>query len=105
MQQFIELAAVRVGAAIQNVCANLDFEVLSLPGGSVIALLLWIYAIAMNSIRRAAAQVHASGATIAARSVASESLPPNGACVGCSPPPLLLPGALKYTLPAGIALH
>jgi hypothetical protein len=44
MKQFIELGAVRIGAAIQNVCAKVDFEVLSLPGGSLIAVLLWLYA-------------------------------------------------------------
>jgi hypothetical protein len=44
MKQFIELGAVRIAAAIQNVCANVDFEVLSLPGGSLIAVLLWLYA-------------------------------------------------------------
>ena len=54
MKQFIELGAVRIGVAIQNVCANVDFEVLSLPGGSLIAILLWFCATAMGSIRRAA---------------------------------------------------
>jgi len=84
MKQFIELGAVRVGAAIQNVGAKVDFEVLSLPGGSLIAVLLWLYASAMGSIRRAATQVRASRTTIDARSVASERLPPPvGACVGC----------------------
>jgi hypothetical protein len=48
MKQFIELGVVRMGAAIQSVCANVDFEVLSLPGGSLIALLLWLYATAMG---------------------------------------------------------
>jgi hypothetical protein len=57
MRQFIEVTAARVGAAIQNVCANVDFEVMSLPGGSLIAVFLWLYAIAMSSIRRAAAQI------------------------------------------------
>ena len=47
MKQFIESGAVRIGVAIQNVCANVDFEVLSLPGGSLIAVLLWLYATAI----------------------------------------------------------
>ena len=51
MKQFIELGAVRIGAAIQNVGAKVDFEVLSLPGGSVIAVLLWLYASAMDSLQ------------------------------------------------------
>jgi hypothetical protein len=46
MKQFIESGAGRMGAAIQNVWANVDFEVLSLPGGSLIAVLLWFYAAA-----------------------------------------------------------
>jgi hypothetical protein len=48
MNEFIELGAVRIGVAIQKVCANVDFEVLSLPGGSLIAVLLWLYATAMG---------------------------------------------------------
>jgi len=53
MKQFIEFGAGWIGAAIHGVVANTDFEVLSLPGGSLIAVFLWIYASAMNSIRRA----------------------------------------------------
>jgi hypothetical protein len=53
MKQLIELGAVRIGAAIQNVCANVDFDVLSLPGGSFIAVVLWLYAVAAGSVRRA----------------------------------------------------
>jgi hypothetical protein len=43
MKRLIELGAVRIGAAIQNICTNVDFDVLSLPGGSLIAIVLWIY--------------------------------------------------------------
>jgi hypothetical protein len=50
MKRIIELGAVRMGAAIQNVCANVDFEVLSLPGGSLIALLLWLYAMGARGL-------------------------------------------------------
>jgi hypothetical protein len=60
MMQFIEVTAARVGAAIQNVCANVDFEVMSLPSGSLIAVLLWLYAIAISSIRRAATEIRAA---------------------------------------------
>ena len=48
MNQFIDLGAVRIGAVIQNVYANVDFEVLSLPGGSLIAVFHWLYATAMG---------------------------------------------------------
>jgi hypothetical protein len=47
MKQVIELGAVWIGAAIQNFCATVDFEVLSLPGGSLIAVLLWLHATAI----------------------------------------------------------
>jgi hypothetical protein len=56
MKQFIVLGTARTGVLIQNVCASVDFEVVSLPGGSLIAVLLWLYAFAMSSIRRAATQ-------------------------------------------------
>jgi hypothetical protein len=56
MKQFIESGAVRIGAAIQSICANVDFEVLSLPGGSLIAVLLWLYAIGKDFIPRAVTQ-------------------------------------------------
>jgi hypothetical protein len=48
MNEFIESGAVRIGAVIENVSANVDFEVLSLPGGCLIAVLLWLYAAAMG---------------------------------------------------------
>jgi hypothetical protein len=59
MKQLIELGAVRIGAAIQNICTNVDFDVLSLPGGSLIAVVLWLYASASGSRRRASTEVRA----------------------------------------------
>jgi hypothetical protein len=64
MKWFIELGAVRMGAAIQNVCANVDFDLLSLPGGSLIVLFLWLYAGAGSFIRRATRRGRAPGTTI-----------------------------------------
>jgi hypothetical protein len=64
MKWFIELSAVRMGAAIQNVCANVDFDVLSLPGGSLIAVFLWLYAGARGFMGRASTRVRAPGTTI-----------------------------------------
>jgi hypothetical protein len=49
--KLIEFGAVRIGAAIQNICTNVDFDVLSLPGGSLIAVVLWFYAGAAGSVR------------------------------------------------------
>jgi len=61
--QLIELGVVRIGAAIHNVSANVDFEVLSLPGGSLIAVLLWVCA-GVGSLRRAATQVRGCRTTL-----------------------------------------
>lgn len=59
MKQLIELGAARIGAAIQNVSANVDFDVLSLPGGSLIAVFLWLYARVASSMRRVTMRVRA----------------------------------------------
>lgn len=84
MKRFVELGAVRIGAVIQNICADVNLEVVSLPGGSLIAVLLWLYAVAMRSTRHTTMQIRASRTGPKARSVASERLRPNGACVGCA---------------------
>jgi hypothetical protein len=52
MKQFIELGAVWMGAAIQDMAAKIDVEVLSLPGGSLIVGLLWIYGGARQALRK-----------------------------------------------------
>jgi hypothetical protein len=52
MKQLIESGAARIAAEIQRVGANFDFEVLSLPGGSVIAALLWLYASTIGTPKR-----------------------------------------------------
>ena len=44
MKNFIESSAGRIAARIQSVGGSFDPEVLSLPGGSIIAVLLWLYA-------------------------------------------------------------
>jgi hypothetical protein len=40
----IESYAARLAARIQAVSADMDPDILQLPGGSVIATLLWLYA-------------------------------------------------------------
>ena len=44
MINFIESNAGRIAARIQSIGGSFDPEVLSLPGGSIIAILLWLYA-------------------------------------------------------------
>ena len=41
---FIESSAGRIAARIQTIGGSFDPEVLSLPGGSIIAIVLWLYA-------------------------------------------------------------
>ena len=66
MKQLIELGAVRIG----DVCANVDFDVLSLPGGGLIAVLLWLYASAAGSVRRANTSGHTCRTTTCGLSLA-----------------------------------
>jgi hypothetical protein len=62
----IEFGAARIVAAVQSVCANVDFDVLSLPGGSLIAVFLWLYTGAAGSIRRTGKPIHISLARLSA---------------------------------------
>jgi hypothetical protein len=48
MKQLMQRAATRIAVAIQAASANVDLEVLSLPGGSVFAVVLWLYATAVT---------------------------------------------------------
>jgi hypothetical protein len=64
MKQLIEFGAVRIGTAIQNICTNVDFDVLSLPGGSLIAVVLWLYASASGSLSRARASARPQNHTL-----------------------------------------
>jgi hypothetical protein len=56
MKQLIESGAALIAARIQRGGANFDFEVLSLPGGSVIAALLRLYASTMGTPKRISPQ-------------------------------------------------
>jgi hypothetical protein len=47
MMNFIESSAGRIAARIQSIGSSFDPEVLSLPGGSIIAIVLWLYAASM----------------------------------------------------------
>jgi hypothetical protein len=43
MKEQLQSCAVRIAARIQDVSSDMDPEILQLPGGSVIATLLWLY--------------------------------------------------------------
>jgi hypothetical protein len=52
MVDFIESSAGRIAARIHSIGANFDPEILSLPGGSIIAVILWAYASTMLTLKR-----------------------------------------------------
>ena len=52
MKQLMEWAATRIAVASQAAAANVDFEVLSLPGGSLFAAVLWLWATAVTGVGR-----------------------------------------------------
>ncbi len=54
MQKFIDSNAGRIAARILGIGRHFDPEVLALPGGSIIAFLLWACAHAVPAARRAA---------------------------------------------------
>ena len=52
MMEQLETYATRMAARLQCVSADMDPEILQLPGGSVIATLLWLYAKGSVAFRR-----------------------------------------------------
>ena len=77
MLNFIESNAGRIATRIQSIGAGFDPEVLALPGGSVIALLLWAYSGVAGSLNRTAASPKAPQRAMA------RAAPPVVACAGC----------------------
>ncbi len=73
MNHFIESGAGRIAARIHSIGGSFDPEVLSLPGGSVIAICLWLYASAVATSKRGAARGGPAVEPVAA-----------AACVGCT---------------------
>jgi hypothetical protein len=52
LQSQLQSYAARIAARIQNVGADVDPEILQLPGGSVIATILWLYAKSTVAFRK-----------------------------------------------------
>jgi hypothetical protein len=52
MKDQIESYAARLAARIQSAGVDLDPDILQLPGGSVIATLLWLYAKGSEALRK-----------------------------------------------------
>jgi hypothetical protein len=72
MNHFIESSAGRITAGIQTIGASFDPEILSLPGGSVIAVCLWLYARTMLTLNRTGPHEHPAIAST-----------PTATCAGC----------------------
>ncbi len=77
MLNFIESNAGRIATRIQSIGAGFDPEVLALPGGSFIALLLWAYSGMAVSLNRSAARAKAPQPATAHAAL------PVVACAGC----------------------
>jgi hypothetical protein len=54
MRKFLESGAAQIGVRIQSIGVNFDPEVLSLPGGTAIAVILWLHASTMVALKRCA---------------------------------------------------
>ncbi len=52
MRSQLESYAGRIAAGLQHVGAEVDPEILQLPGGSVVATLLWLYALGVAIKKR-----------------------------------------------------
>lgn len=79
MMNFIESSAGRIANRIHSVGTAFDPEVLALPGGSLIALVLWAYKSIVLSTRGAAARAAKS-----ALPAPLSPVPPVAvACAGC----------------------
>lgn len=72
MMNFVESGAGWIAARIQAISAGFDPEMLSLPGGSVIAAFLWLYAGAAHRLKRGVPRKPAVAASV-----------PVPACAGC----------------------
>jgi hypothetical protein len=79
MMNFLESSAGRIADRIQSIGTTFDPEVLSLPGGSLIAMVLWGYATITLYTRRAARRAVQSRLPAAAPVVP----PVAAACAGC----------------------
>jgi hypothetical protein len=88
MKQLIESGAARIAAGMQNVGANFDFELLSLPGGSLMAVVLWLYASTMATVTRRGIRNRELSTIRLPAAVRSDKRvdcsPPVAECVGCA---------------------
>lgn len=58
MKAQLETYAARLAAGIQNASADMAPEILQLPGGSIIATVLWLYAKGAVAFRTACLRRH-----------------------------------------------
>jgi hypothetical protein len=84
LKELIESVAAKAAGGLQNAGSKFDFEVFALPGGSVIAVALWCWSMALmmvksshaHPLQEAAAAVVAT-TVVAAPVVAAEAAEPD----------------------------
>ena len=88
MRQLIESGAARIAAGMQNVGANFDFELLSLPGGSLMAVVLWLYTNTVATVARRGTRNRELSTTRSPAAVRGDKRvdcsSPMAECVGCA---------------------
>jgi hypothetical protein len=87
VKQLIESGAARIAVGMHSVGAKFDFELLSLPGGSLIAVLFWLYASTMATVTRGTRNPERPRTplpSVARDSKPAECSPPMAECVGCA---------------------
>ena len=52
MKELFQTVAAKAAGGWQHAGANFDFEVVALPGGSLIAVALWLYLVAAAMLKR-----------------------------------------------------
>ncbi|MDP9064805.1 MAG: hypothetical protein M3O06_02935 [Pseudomonadota bacterium] len=85
MKHMIHSSAIWLAAGLQRLGAGIDFEILALPGGSVIALFLWMYAGAAGGLKLVSPRlvlIYRRLCAIHCRAFALRLLP-SARCAGC----------------------
>ncbi|HEY0745351.1 MAG TPA: hypothetical protein VGD63_01520 [Steroidobacteraceae bacterium] len=79
MKELIESVAAKAAGGLQNAGSKFDFEVFALPGGSVIAVALWCWSMALMMVKSSHAHpVQEAAATVVAAPVsAAEATEPD----------------------------
>jgi hypothetical protein len=101
LKELIESVAAKAAGGLQNAGSKFDFEVFALPGGSVIAVALWCWSMALMMVKSSHAHSLQEAASVAAAPVAAATVvaAPVAAAEAAEPGPineqtLPVPGAV-----------